>query len=144
MLNLILNAGADVNIRDTRGNPALVSAIVNAQYAAAVQLVERGASVNVKGPKWAAIHVTAFCGQSDLCKILLEAGASVDQLGEASHTALMLACQEQHVETVTLLLEHGADPNRKKAKGRTPYGLTPTSFCGQTPTEAALEKFGGK
>lgn len=38
MLDLILNAGSDVNIRDTKSNPALVSAIVNAQYAAAVQL----------------------------------------------------------------------------------------------------------
>ena len=144
MLDLILNAGADVNIRDTKGNPALLSAIVNAQYAAAVQLIERGASVNVKGPKWAALHVAALYGRSDLCKSLLEAGASIDQLGDASHTALMLASQEQHVETVRLLLEHGADPNRKNAQGLTPYRIAPSILGKVTPTEAVLKEFGGR
>nr|WP_306467363.1 ankyrin repeat domain-containing protein [Limimaricola sp. G21655-S1] len=145
MLDLLLTAGADVNIRDTNGNPALVSAILNAQYTAAARLVKHGASVNVKGPKWAAIHAAAQCGRTDLCKLLLEAGASVDQLGEASHTALMLASKEEHVETVRLLLNNGADPNRKNKAGLTPFGIAPSKYgSGRTATEAVLREFGGK
>lgn len=142
MLELLLDAGADVNIRDTNGNPALVCAIANAQYPAAMRLIENGASVNVKGPKWAAIHLAAQNGRTDLCSALLDVGASVDQLGNASHTALMLAAKEAHTETVKLLLEHGADPNRKNAEGKTPRALTGISLNGDTPTQAALRKFG--
>ncbi len=146
VLDLILDAGADVNIRDTNGNPVLVSAIANAQYPAAVRLVEHGAAVNVKGPKWAAIHLAALYGRTDLCRALLEAGASVDQLGDSLHTALMLACQEEHFETVRLLLEHGADPHRKNAKGNSPWKIAPSqpSILGQTATETVLKEFGAK
>lgn len=143
MLDLLLKAGADANIRDIKGNPALVSAIANAQYSAATRLVEHGASVNVKGPNWAAIHLGALHGRTKLCQILLDAGASVDQLGNASNTALMLAAKEGHAETVKLLLEHGADPNRKNAEGKTPRALTGISLNGETRTQAVLREFGG-
>lgn len=143
MLDLLLVSGADVNIRDTNGNPALVSALANAQYPAAMRLIQHSASVNVKGPKWAAIHLSALYGRTDLCRALLEAGASVDQLGESSHTALMLACQEEHVETVRLLLEHGADPNRKNLDGKSPSRIAPFISNNQTATRAVLREFGG-
>ena len=126
MIDLLLDAGADINIRDIDGNPVLVSSIVNAQYKVAEHLVQKGASINVKGPRWAAIHLAALYGRTDFCKFLLDFGASVDQLGEDSYTALMLACQDEHVETVRLLLEYGADPNRKNKEGYSPYSLIPS------------------
>ena len=125
MIDLLLDAGADINIRDIDGNPVLVNSIVNAQYKVAEHLVQKGASINVKGPNWAAIHVAAECGKTDLCEILLDSGASVDQLGGNSWTALMLACREEHIETVRLLLKYGANPNYKNKKEYSPYSLIP-------------------
>jgi ankyrin repeat protein len=139
MLDLLLVADADVNIRDTNGNPALASAIANAQYPAAMRLIEHGSSVNVKGPKWAGIHLAALFGRTDLCRALLEAGASVDQLGDSSRTALMLASKEQHVETVRLLLELGADPNRKNEKNQSSLDITTFGSA----TQVVLREFGG-
>lgn len=121
ILELLLEAGADVNIRDTNGNPALVSAIVNAQYAAASRLLAHGASVNVKGPKWAALHASALRGQAQLCESLFDAGGALNQLGHDRSTALMLACQNNHPETVDYLLQQGADPYLKNAKGESAY-----------------------
>jgi ankyrin repeat protein len=144
MLDLLLKAGADVNIRDIAGNPALVSAIANAQYSGAIRLVEHSAAVNVKGPKWAAIHLAALHGRTDLCQVLLDAGASVDQLGDSLHTALMLACKEEHVETVQLLLEHGADPHRKNEKGLTPLQLSFSILSKSTATTAVLRQAVGE
>jgi serine/threonine-protein phosphatase 6 regulatory ankyrin repeat subunit B len=140
VLDLLLKAGADVNIRDIAGNPALVSAIANAQYPGAFRLVEHGAAVNVKGPEWAAIHLAARHGRTDLCQVLLEAGASVDQMGDSLHTALMLACEEKHVETVQLLLEHGADLHRKNAEGLTPDQLSRDLMSRSTDTTLVLRQ----
>ena len=142
MIDLLLDAGADINIRDIDGNPVLVSSIVNAQYKVAEHLVQKGASINVKGPRWAAIHLAALYGRTDFCKFLLDFGASVDQLGEDSYTALMLACQNEHVETVRLLLEYGADPNRKNKKGYSPYSLIPNRY--NAPIENTLKRLVGR
>lgn len=142
MLDLLLEAGADANIRDITGNPALVSAIANAQYSSAIRLIEHGAAVNVKGPKWAAIHLSALHGRTDLCRVLIEADASVDQLGDSSHTALMLACQEKHAPTVRMLLELGADPHRKNLKGLTPDQLSHDILHKPTAATAVLQQAG--
>ena len=145
MIDLLLDAGADVNIRDTNGNPALVNSILNAQYKVAEHLVQNGASTNVKGPQWAAIHLAALFGQTDLCKLLLDFGASVDQLGgENCSTALMLACKREHVETVRLLLKYGADSNRKNTEGSSPYSLIPSHPHGGSHTENTLKQLIGR
>lgn len=135
VLDLMLDAGADINIRDNDGNPALLSAILNAQYKSATRLIERGASVNVKGPNWAPIHVAAYHGRVDLCRALLDAGASVDQLGDLRHTALMRASQRKHAVTVKLLLEYGADPNLQNERGQSSHDLSRDSFRSTSVTE---------
>ncbi len=49
--------------------------------------------------------------QAQQVKKLLQAGANADYQDEHGTTALMDACANGHVETVEVLLSHGADPN---------------------------------
>ncbi len=142
ILDLILDAGADINIRDKDGNPALLSAILSAQYKSAMRLIEGGASVNVKGPEWAPIHAAADRGRVDLCRALLDAGASVDQLGCLKRTALMLASEHKYADTVELLLEYGADPNLHDENYKSPRKLSLSVLSKETNVTTILERHG--
>ncbi len=142
ILDLVLDAGADVNIRDRNGNPALVNAILAAQYESAMRLIERGASVNVKGVNWTPIHVAADRGRVGLCKALLDAGASVDQLATVKRTALMQASQHKFADVVELLLEHGADPNLKDEKLHSPSDLSRDGLRKPTNVTGVLVRYG--
>lgn len=46
----------------------------------------------------------------EICKFLLEAGSEKDQQNELGWTPLHEACYFNHLDTVQLLLVHGADP----------------------------------
>ncbi|CAK4034965.1 uncharacterized protein RCC_09715 [Lecanosticta acicola] len=61
-------------------------------------------------------------GRNDIVKVLLDAGVNVDELippspthedGEVELTALYEAVYKRHEETVQLLLQRGADPNKQ-------------------------------
>ena len=66
-----------------------------------------------------------------LSKFLLEAGANADGIGYGDGTPLMAAVNYQLTGAVTLLLQHGADPN------------LPSPLTGETPLHiAALRGFG--
>lgn len=127
ILELLLDAGADPNIRSKQGNPALLDAILFGQYQSAMRLIERGASVNVNGPKWAPIHAAADHGRVELCKALLDAGASLNHLSPVKRTALMQASERKHADVVEFLMERGADPNLRDEKGITARRLSLTS-----------------
>ncbi|WP_106744690.1 ankyrin repeat domain-containing protein [Yoonia maritima] len=142
ILELLLDAGADPNIRDTEGNPALLSAILSAQYESAMRLIERGASVNVKGPKWAPIHAAAEHGRVDLCKALLDARASIDQLAFMKRTALMQASKRKYADVVKLLLERGADTRLRDEKNDTPHQLSLDILRASTDVTLILERHG--
>lgn len=142
ILDLMLDAGADINIRDKYGNPALLNAILVAQDQCAIRLIKRGASVNVKGPKWAPIHAAADRGRVELCKALLDADASVDQLAANKRTALMQASERRHAEVVELLLEHRADPNLKDEKNDSSRKLSRDGIGTPSIITKILERYG--
>jgi ankyrin repeat protein len=96
---VLLDAGADINQKSADGNPPLLIALVNGQFDLAMQLVEKGANVNVASdvygvtPLWAAINArwqprTRYpqpqeqdyqkATYLDVMKALLEGGADPD------------------------------------------------------------------
>jgi ankyrin repeat protein len=50
----------------------------------------------------------------------LDSGVQATLTNEAGDTLVMLAAYHGHLETVSLLLKHGADPNQANDKGQTP------------------------
>jgi hypothetical protein len=53
---------------------------------------------------------------------MLRAGMPVNLADHKGNTLLMLAAYHGNTDTVALLMDHGADPDRRNARGQTPLG----------------------
>jgi len=62
-------------------------------------------------------------GSLDCARVLLQAGAAVDQASADGSTPLLVAVQNGHFDLARFLLEQGANPNRTNPKGWTPLYL---------------------
>jgi ankyrin repeat protein len=78
------------------------------------------------------LHVVSRRGEADAAKILLEAGAAVNALGEEGQTPIFGAIDSHSVETVKTLLNYGADLSIvDKMVGATP--LQYANACSNEP-----------
>jgi ankyrin repeat protein len=68
------------------------------------------------------LHLSAFFGQSDATRLLLEQGAEVDARGRGwmTGTPLHSAASGEHAAVARLLVEAGADMNARQSGGWTP------------------------
>ena len=58
---------------------------------------------------------------TELCALLLDYGADIDAVDNRNETALYVAAQKGHQDTVKLLHERGADLNIEDNKGRSAF-----------------------
>ena len=70
------------------------------------------------------LHIAAFWGDSELIETFLEAGADIDSAGEDGFTPLHYAIQQDKVEAARLLMERGANLQKKDST----YRQTATEF----------------
>jgi ankyrin repeat protein len=117
--------GADVNAREnTRGQSALMWAVSERHATAARTLVEVGADVHartakdtvrfnggVSGGSFTPLLFAARVGDVESTRILLDAGAKIDDAASDGMTPLFMALVRGHVELALQLLERGANPN---------------------------------
>ena len=107
---VLMMAGADVNVLDAHDNVPLHLAIVEDHPGVAENLLLRGADPDVEcGGGDCPIHHAAYNGQDEIARNLLHAGAQVDRLDKEGWTALGLAVMQNHLSTVKVLLDGGAD-----------------------------------
>ena len=140
---LLLNAGGDVNAaEDERGQTALMWAVAQSHAAVAALLLENGADLNTRTKVWyqlentagntnpsgnfrmahggsSAIMFAARVGDIDTTRVLLEAGANVNDTAASGVSVLIQAAHSGHEELAIYLLDQGADPNAMDA-GYTP------------------------
>ena len=79
-------------------------------------LVEAGADLDASfddGEGYTAVHFAAWDGKDQILSYLLEAGAQADVVGEDGYTPLFLAAAGGHLKCVEILVEKGADVNRR-------------------------------
>ncbi len=142
----LIEHGADVNAREAQGGQtALMWAVAEKHPAVARLLIEQGAEVNATSYGsdgytpllYAANHLAAkpvrakssgfqpllFAAQQgdiESARILLEAGADLNNSTPEYGNALVVACASGHEALALLLLEKGADPNVADGLGITP------------------------
>jgi ankyrin repeat protein len=104
----------DVNALNQAGESALMMAALKGNLPAAQRLLGRGAKVNQPG--WAALHYAAAGPEPKLVQLLLERGAEVDAPSPNGTTPLMMAAQYGSETSVDLLLQRGADPDRRNER----------------------------
>ena len=120
LLNLLVNAGADVNMQGDMGWTALHQAAAGGHPEVLKLLVDAGADVNmVTGMGSTALYLAAQNGHTVVINLLVNAGADVNMQSGEGGTALRVAAQKGHTEVVKLLVDAGADVNMQNGEGWT-------------------------
>ncbi|XP_037977659.2 ankyrin-3 [Plutella xylostella] len=122
-IRILLACGAKVNEPVTQGLRPLHYAVWQRHLEATRLLLVRGCDVNARDDcGYSALHLSAEHGYTELVKLLLQSGAAVDYRPDTGEQfprttlcdePLRLAIRNKHYEEARLLLEHGADPNKR-------------------------------
>jgi len=127
-LELLINAGADVNITSEDGTPALFYAISNGHTECVKRLIAAGAETQTVIEKdhqniW---HIAASSSSPRIAEILKMGfldDIDFDQQNAAGKTALFLAVENRNAPIVEHLLALGANPDIKDKQGKTALSM---------------------
>jgi ankyrin repeat protein len=126
LVALLLDKGANVNLRPPNSEPILSQAIGNNQTEIAKLLLEKGADIRERGHWSESLFMRLLGynseGNKELISLFIEKGADINAVDEGSgETPLTRTISYGgSKEGVALLLEKGADPNVKNAAGEVP------------------------
>jgi ankyrin repeat protein len=136
---LVEKKGADVNtLNDFGGSP--LSEAAGLGYVELVKyLLSVGAKLQLPEQKESALHAAVRSGSAELVKVILDAGASVNDVESLDETALHVAAEDDRLEIVMLLLAAGADPNAKRIFDETPIDVA--IRCGATKVRDELLRY---
>lgn len=114
-VQLLIERGAEMEQDcDSSGTP-LMTAILGNHEAIVRLLLEKGADPNTEtayGSGGHALHkaVSGYRLNRSIIKLLITIGATIDAKDGKGETPLLLATKYGHIDVMSLLLEHGADP----------------------------------
>ncbi|MXY21528.1 MAG: hypothetical protein F4Y49_09380 [Dehalococcoidia bacterium] len=110
IVQFLLEAGADVNARDSDENPVLYGAVIWGEIEIMQILVDAGADVNARD-KWGdtLLHRAVWWGEPESVRFLLEAGAGVNAKNESGDSPAKLALEEEEHEILQILIDAGAE-----------------------------------
>ena len=115
IIDILLKAGADVNRKDVDVEyQPLFIAVKRGNLDAVRKLLDYNAALETEGFATPLTEATE-AGNIPIMKELLaqEVKPDVERTNGKRHSCLFIAASSGHVEAVQLLLDHGADPNRK-------------------------------
>ena len=129
IVNLLLQAGAEVNPRTARSPLELAAGKGNLEVVHA--LIARGAEVNSSRSNQNALVAAADRGHLEIVKFLLANGADPNLTGYRSRRTALLAAlrptasprRPAHDEILRALIQAGADVNWKDDSGNTPLSM---------------------
>ncbi|CAH1256630.1 ANKS3 [Branchiostoma lanceolatum] len=125
IVNLLLDAGVDVNLKSAKGQTPLILAASCGNESVAYFLLQQGADLTGKDRRgWSALFHATNAGHQNMVKFLLEEGADTESREPTlGLTPLCLAAGEGHEIIVQTLLDHGANVNAQSYNGDTPRML---------------------
>ncbi len=109
---LLIEKGANVNVKDNSGNTPLILAVAKKDRETIKLLIEKGASVNARNNMGDTAFTTAAKnGDIETIKILISKGVSVNIKDGNGNTILIEAINRNNDDMVKFLLENGASVN---------------------------------
>lgn len=117
----LLDSGWDINTLSEFNQTLIQRAALKNKIWLVEELIKRGAKLD------GAIEQSINLNSYESLKLLLTAGANIEELDEQGYTPLQQAVMSNKPQAVQLLLEHGAD-------------MTITNSFGRTPLDSALVK----
>jgi ankyrin repeat protein len=119
MAALLMERGADVNLKNNAGETALFEAAENS-LEMVERLVDRGADIHMKDDDGStALMKAARRNQLDVMKFMVSKGASLQALQGQGFSLLWFAAGNGATEVVAYLLAQDIDPNMATAHGKT-------------------------
>ncbi len=120
---LLIDNGAKIVAQTTLKESPFIFAIEKCNTELVGLLIDKGADIAIKtkvGQKPLLIAATKGC--KDVLEVLVENGINIEEGTEAdSTTALMKAAKFGHLESVKLLLENGAQANKRNRQGNSAF-----------------------
>ncbi|MDQ1922302.1 ankyrin repeat domain-containing protein [Massilia pseudoviolaceinigra] len=125
-IHMLHQAGAVLDApQSAHGGTALHAALASGQWSAARALLDRGADTRQRDDDGnTALHHLANSahhadvrGQATLADMMLKLGAVIDQPGVHAATPLMLSIEGGNLELSAFLVDQGADPALRNARG---------------------------
>lgn len=118
----LIDAGADVNAKDSYGVSALMFATITGSEEVITKLLEKNADVNARDQDGRTALVEALTTENDLpvemTKALIDAGADVNIAIYRGITPVMLAA-DGSTEILRMIIVAGADVQAKDEEGKT-------------------------
>ena len=109
IVELLINHGSPINLRESLGCTSLMLACFNKQEEVVDYLLQNGAEVNIQDDKGAtALSIAAQEGATSIVEMLLQKDADTS-LGYNGSTPLHTASEYGHNDSIKLLLTHGAN-----------------------------------
>ena len=111
--------GADVNEKAVRDETPLIIAALAGKGEIVNYLLQRGADIDARSASGlTALHAAAYAGQTEIVSLLVAKGALVNDASNRFRTTpLHMASEENHIDTVSALLGHGADVTAVEING---------------------------
>lgn len=120
IVKLLLEIGADLELKDTDGQTALMHAARNGHESIIRLLLMNGADLEpAEDIGWTALMHASRNGHEVIVKLLLDIGADLESEDTYGQTALMYAARYGHEAIIKLLVENGAELESKDAYGQT-------------------------
>ncbi|KXH62647.1 hypothetical protein CSAL01_01213 [Colletotrichum salicis] len=143
LVNLLLQKGADVNLKNHNGQGVLhfVASKNNLDVAKKLLNHDPPASTKIRDKRSQyAIHRAAAIGSVPMVTLLIKHGSPLNSTDASGYTALHHAIAEGHGDTAVALLKAGAVINKKDNDGCLPLDLSPDKEVRRFIERAAEEE----
>jgi ankyrin repeat protein len=132
----------DLEAVDRRGRTALLLAAEGGYAELVTLLLNQGASLGATDAQGhTLLHMAAASGQIELVWQILAFESRVDYVDSYGDTPLTLAVTNRHYEAARLLIEQGAEINRRGNEGRTPLLQVVMDCAGKEESDPYAEEF---
>lgn len=127
IVKLLLDHGADVNVRCEYDGSALMAALYYEHQEAARMLIDNGADIDVQDKNGnSALHAAAANGYQEIVQLLIDKGIDINAQYGQGINALVDAIDGGHQEIVQLLIDNGVNIHAIDTDGRTALDVATT------------------